>query len=97
MEKNNNKQSGCCVSHHLFEGVAAEDNIQMERVYATNGLWLNGFADDDVVNTISELMSGAAGVPVRAGAAKCTVEVKGREREQKREKKEPEVQKKKNW
>lgn len=49
----------------------------MERVYATNGLWLNGFADDGAVNTISELMSGAAGAPVRAVAAKCTAEAKG--------------------
>lgn len=65
----------------------------MERVYATNGLWLNGFADDGVVNTISELMSGAAGAPVRAVAAKCRAEVKGREGKQKQKKKK--VQKKK--
>lgn len=65
----------------------------MERVYATNGLWLNGFADDGAVNTISELMSGAAGAPVRAVAAKCTAEAKG-SGEQKKKKKELEVQKK---
>lgn len=64
----------------------------MERVYATNGLWLNGFADDGAVNTISELMSGAAGAPVRAVAAKCTAEAKGSGEQKK--KKELEVQKK---
>lgn len=47
----------------------------MERVYATTGLRLNGIADDGAVNTISELMRGEAGAPVRAGTAECTEEV----------------------